>query len=291
MCTLRPATRRRGVRDHLRRPAWRRRGQYQRGVRDAAGPPAHRVPPRRASASEEADAPGGGERRRTSSTTSRRTSSRRSAAPPSAADLPPPTRSVDDIQIQLERPSDRPAFADEVATRGRRLRPGARAAARDRRRHRGRGARMSAAGSSRPRPSTRRRSRRRTSSLRLLAEHGADTSGSTAARRSPRCAGRRSEPGEVLVARGRRPSFVYVPTGPGPGRPTGRRLRAVAAAAVGARRDDRRDPPRRAQQRDRRRAHGRRDHDPGRALRPGVAAPAHASTSSPRDCSRRSRPA
>ena len=60
---------------------------------------------------------------------------------PVAGDLPPPTRSIDDIQIQLERPDDRPTFAERGRARGGGARPGARAAARDRRGRRGRGAR------------------------------------------------------------------------------------------------------------------------------------------------------
>ena len=39
--------RRRGLRHQLRRPPGCRRGQHQGGVRDAAGTPPHRVPPRR----------------------------------------------------------------------------------------------------------------------------------------------------------------------------------------------------------------------------------------------------
>ena len=76
--------RRRRVRDHLRRRPRRRRGQRERRVRDAAGPPAHRVPPRRVR--ERGSRPAcGGERRGRRSSTSRRTSSRRSVASRSGA--------------------------------------------------------------------------------------------------------------------------------------------------------------------------------------------------------------
>ena len=47
VCTLRPASRERGLRDHVRRRAWRGRGEHPRRVRDAARAPPHRVPPRR----------------------------------------------------------------------------------------------------------------------------------------------------------------------------------------------------------------------------------------------------
>ena len=90
--------------------------------------------------------------------------------------------------------------------------------------------------------------------VRRLAEHGADTSGLDRAAAFAEVCRATIRPGEVLVAQGSPPAFVYVPTGAGPRRAAGRRLRPVAAATVGARRDDRRDPPRGAQQRDRRRA-------------------------------------
>ena len=60
---------------------------------------------------------------------------------PSPGTCPPPTRSVDDIQIQLERPEDRPTFAERGRRDGGGPRSRARAAARDRRGRRGRGAR------------------------------------------------------------------------------------------------------------------------------------------------------
>ena len=119
--------RRRGLRDHLRRRARRRRGQHPGRVRDAAGPPPHRVPPwrvrqptrprERAAASEAdviVDIAGG-----------RHPVVRRQRR--SAAGFPRRARSIDDVRIQLERPDDRPAFADEVAARGGARRPDARA--------------------------------------------------------------------------------------------------------------------------------------------------------------------
>ena len=191
---------------------------------------------------------------------------------PVSGDLPPPTRSVDDIQIQLERPEDRPTFAERVARVVAGARPRARAEARDRRGRRGRGARGAS-------PVLRRRAR---PCRRSTGRRDRPTAGRARRRHvgaEPRRGIRRGVPGDDPSRRGAgRPgvaAHVRVrPDRAGPRRAAGRRLRPVAAPSVGARRDDRRDPPRRAQQRDRRRAHGRRDRDPRRALRPGVAPPA-----------------
>ena len=129
-------------------------------------------------------------------------------------DLPPPTRSVDDVQIQLERPEDRPAFAEQVArvlvgrdpALARRLVTVADiegAAPEERRRfYEAAPVRADESRGRRDRPAAGRARRRHVGRW-------------IAPRHSPRCAGRRSGPGEVLVAQGSPPAFVYVPTGPG----------------------------------------------------------------------------
>ena len=114
-----------------------------------------------------------------------------------------PTRSVDDIQIQLERPDDRPAFADDVARVVAGPRPVARPAARPGRRRRGRGARRSVAGSTRPRPSMPTIPRRTRSSA-SWPTTARTRRRSTGRRRSPRCAGRRSAPARSSSRRARR---------------------------------------------------------------------------------------
>ena len=51
--------------------------------------------------------------------------------------------------------------------------------------------------------------------VRRLAEHGAETSGIDRAAAFAEVGRATIRPGEVLVAQGSPPSFVYVPTGPG----------------------------------------------------------------------------
>ena len=122
-------------------------------------------------------------------------------------------RSIDDVQIQLERPRDRPGFADEVAalvadrdrTLARRLVTVADtegAAPAERRRFFG-AEPVDGAGSEAD------------ELLCLMAEHGAETTGLDRSAAFAEACRATIAPGEVLVAPGSSPSFVYVPTGPG----------------------------------------------------------------------------
>jgi hypothetical protein len=127
--------------------------------------------------------------------------------------LQPPIRDRDEIQIQLERPNDRPGFADDVAALVAQLEPAIahrlvtvadtqEAAPEERRRffaaqpldHTGAGA---------------------DELLRLMAEHGAETAGFDRAAAFAEACRASIQPGEVLVTPGSAPAFVYVPTGPG----------------------------------------------------------------------------
>jgi hypothetical protein len=128
-------------------------------------------------------------------------------------DLPPPTRSIDDVRIQLERPDDRPAFAQRVARAlvdhdpalARRLETVANvegAAPEERRRF------YEAAPIHADDP-------RADEIVRRLAEHGADTAELDRDAAFAEVCQATIGPGEVLVEQGSPPSFVYVPTGPG----------------------------------------------------------------------------
>jgi hypothetical protein len=122
-------------------------------------------------------------------------------------------RARHDVQIELERPGDRPAFADGVAalvaerepTLARRL--------------------VTVADTQGAAPQERRRfflaqpmdptGPEADELLRLLAEHGAETAGLDRAAAFAEACRASIEPGEVLVTPGSAPAFVYVPTGPG----------------------------------------------------------------------------
>jgi len=127
--------------------------------------------------------------------------------------LRPPTRSVGDVQIQLERPEDRPSFADDVAALvierapklARRLVTVAdtEGAAPDEQR---RFFRAAPVDGSDPEADE---------LLRLMAEHGVETANLDRAAAFAEACRATIRPGEVLVGRGSPPSFVYVPTGPG----------------------------------------------------------------------------
>ena len=115
--------------------------------------------------------------------------------------------------IQLERPDDRPAFADDVAallaarepTLARRL--------------------VTVAGTDGAAPAEQRRffaadpvdgaGPEADELLRLMAEHGVRTAGLDRAAAFVEACRATIRPGEVLVAPGSSPSFVYIPTGPG----------------------------------------------------------------------------
>jgi hypothetical protein len=127
--------------------------------------------------------------------------------------LPPPIRSIDDVLIQLERPEERPAFADDVA-RALAAREPALAARL-----------ATVANTEGAAPHEQRRffagepvdpaGPEADELLGHLARHGVETADldrSAALGEACRAAIR---PGEVLVARGSPPAFVYVATGPG----------------------------------------------------------------------------
>ncbi len=124
-----------------------------------------------------------------------------------------PTRSIDDVQIQLERPDDRPVFADEVAALvadrdpalARRLVTVAdtEGAAPDEQRRFFFAEPLDGAGPEAD------------ELLRLMAEHGVETTGLDRPAAFAEACRATIRPGEVLVAPGSPPSFVYVPTGPG----------------------------------------------------------------------------
>ena len=122
-------------------------------------------------------------------------------------------RSKDEMLIQLERPDDRPAFADDVAallaarepTLARRL--------------------VTVADTDGAAPAEQRRffaadpvdgnGPEADELLRLMAEHGVRTAGLDRAAAFVEACRATIRPGEVLVAPGSSPSFVYIPTGPG----------------------------------------------------------------------------
>jgi len=127
--------------------------------------------------------------------------------------LPAPSRSIDDIQIHLERPSDRPDFAEEVAvlvaerdpSLGRRLATVAdtQGAAPEEQRRFVAAEPLDGSGPEAD------------ELLRLMAEHGVETTGLDRVAAFAEACWATIRAGEVLVAPGSPPSFVYIPTGPG----------------------------------------------------------------------------
>lgn len=127
------------------------------------------------------------------------------------AGLPAPTRAIDDVQIQLERPGDRPVFADEVATLVAGHDPSlahrlvtvadTQGAALDEQLRFFGAEPVDGAGAEAD------------ELLRLLAEHGAETAGIDRSVAFAEACRATIRPGEILVAPGSAPSFVYVPTG------------------------------------------------------------------------------
>jgi hypothetical protein len=125
----------------------------------------------------------------------------------------PPSRPIDDVQIQLERPDDRPGFADEVAdllaehdpALARRLVTVAdvEGAAAEERRRFYRAEPVDAFGPEADEV------------VRRMAAHGVYAAALDPAAAFSEVVRATVRAGEVLVARGSRPSFVYVPTGPG----------------------------------------------------------------------------
>lgn len=130
-----------------------------------------------------------------------------------ARGLPAPARDAADLMVLLERPSDEPRFADLVAQMVRASRPeqaqavavvhDLESASPPERRRYEHGRSIDPGG------------RRAASILRHVGEHGCDTSHlcPSAAFREMRSA--RVAAGEVLVAAGSFPAFVYIPLGPG----------------------------------------------------------------------------
>ncbi len=132
---------------------------------------------------------------------------------PVGGGLEAPMRSIDDVQIQLERPDDRPAFAEDVAALVARTEPDlarrlvtvadtAGAAPEEQRRFFG-AEPLDGAGPEAD------------ELLRRMAEHGARTTGINRTLAFAEACRATIRPGEVLVARGSPPAFVYIPIGPG----------------------------------------------------------------------------
>jgi hypothetical protein len=127
--------------------------------------------------------------------------------------LPAPSRSTDDVQIQLERPSDRPDFADDVAALVIERDPAlahrlvtvadTQGAAPDEQRRFFAAEPLDGAGPDADKL------------LLRMAEHGVETTGFDRAAAFAEACRATIQRGEVLVAPGSPPSFVYVPTGPG----------------------------------------------------------------------------
>lgn len=127
--------------------------------------------------------------------------------------LAAPLRAIDDVQIQLERPDDRPAFADDVAALVATSDPVVSLRL------------VTVADTAGAAPAEQRRffaaepldgtGPDADELLRLLAEHGVQTTGIDRARAFAEACRATIRPDEVLVAPGSPPSFVYVPTGPG----------------------------------------------------------------------------
>ncbi|HEY4190446.1 MAG TPA: hypothetical protein VGM28_08510 [Candidatus Limnocylindrales bacterium] len=130
-----------------------------------------------------------------------------------ARGLPPPLRSVGDMRIELERPDDRPAFADEVASIIIAREPALA------------GRVVTVANVEGAAPDERRRYHLAThvdpegddavALLRRVAEHGLDDHALEPADAFAEVKVASIAAGERLVAPGSSPSFVYVPLGPG----------------------------------------------------------------------------
>ena len=132
---------------------------------------------------------------------------------PVGGGLTAPSRSIDDVQIQLERPDDRPGFADDVLALvaahdpaiARRLATvadteGAAPA------EQGRFFAATPVDGAGPEADE---------LLRLMAEHGVATEGLDRPAAFAEACRATIQAGEILVVPGSSPSFVYVPTGPG----------------------------------------------------------------------------
>jgi hypothetical protein len=127
--------------------------------------------------------------------------------------LVPPSRRADEMLVQLERPSDRPAFADEVAEVLVAAHPELA------------GRVIAVADVEAAEPAERERYHRGTpidpggdealEILARMAEHGAKVDGIEAASAFADVCRAGVQPGEVVFALGSSPSFVYVPTGHG----------------------------------------------------------------------------
>ncbi len=125
----------------------------------------------------------------------------------------PATRSMDDVRIQLERPDDHPGFADDVAALLAERDPSLAArlvtvanvegAAPDERRRFYAAEPLDAFGP------------QADDVVRRMADHGVYAAALDRAAAFAEVGRATIQPGEVLVARGSPPSFVYVPTGPG----------------------------------------------------------------------------
>ena len=127
--------------------------------------------------------------------------------------LPAPRRAIGDVQVQLERPDDRPAFAEEVAALVAALDPSLARRL------------VTVANVEGAAPAERRRfyasvpvdpfSDEADALIEQLAAHGVECSGLDRAMAFAEAGRTIVRPGEVLVAPGSPPSFVYIPTGPG----------------------------------------------------------------------------
>jgi hypothetical protein len=132
------------------------------------------------------------------------------AGAPERVGLPPPTRSIDDVQIQLERPGDLPGFAEEVAAVLAAREPSIS------------GRLVTVADTEGAAPNEQRRFFRAQpldgrgpqaeTLMRRMAEHGVETADIDRSAAFAEACRATIRPGEVLVARGSPPSFVYVPT-------------------------------------------------------------------------------
>jgi hypothetical protein len=127
--------------------------------------------------------------------------------------LTPQIRSMDDVQIQLERPDDRPGFADDVLALVAAIDPSLA------------GRLVTVADTEGAAPAEQQRffaappvdgaGPEADELLRLMAQHGVGTEGLDRAAAFAEACRATIRAGEVLVVPGSSPSFVYVPTGPG----------------------------------------------------------------------------
>jgi len=127
--------------------------------------------------------------------------------------LTDPTRAIEDVQIQLERPGDRPGFADEVAEAVKLRDPGLARRL------------VTVADTEGAAPAEQRRylaaepldgaGPEADELLHLMAEHGVQAAGLDRIAAFAEARRATIHTGEVLVVPGSSPSFVYVPMGPG----------------------------------------------------------------------------